>query len=88
MNVIKNNLIIIILALLSIRIIIFSASIADALIVIGLLSIYAYNMYLKKIEVKDVNEHVLNELARIKADITNVSVKQAFSPKQENKRFF
>lgn len=86
----KINVPMALLCLMSLRLLIADSAYAVALGLLGLTGLYAYSLYLKSKQVKTLDKQVQEELESMKAQISNLTVKNNLNKPSinPNQRFF
>jgi len=70
-----------------VKVLLFEASIADSIILLGLGTAYSYTQYLKKFQVYNLDEAVMAELKEVKIALSKMKVLRATEKMTEKKYF-
>jgi len=84
----SKDLCLYIITALTIKNIVISPSISDAIVFIAATAIYAFNMHLKSKQADPANEQLKQEIAELKSSITALSIRPAVSKPSATTRMF
>lgn len=85
----KINFPMLLLGILSLRMLLPDASIAQSLFSLGLIGLFGYDLFLSKKHTKSLDQKVREELDAMKSVVSGMAVKTGIKPQvKENTRFF